>query len=77
MKREVLISECDRCHLSVQAPLAERRGRWRGREDLDKVLPPGWLHVQADTATHTVFEVDLCEDCKVAVLDAAGSRRRA
>lgn len=70
-KREVLVSECDRCHITVQAPLV-KKGRWKH----DKVLPPGWLHVQGDTATHTVFAVDMCEDCKVVVLDAAGSHRR-
>jgi hypothetical protein len=75
MKKEVLISECDRCHFTVQTPLSERRGRWRNRE-VEKVLPPGWLHVQGDTATHTVFEVDVCEDCKGVILDAAGSHRR-
>lgn len=75
MKRPVIISECDRCHTTVQTPLHERKGPWKNREPKME-LPPGWLHVQGDTATHTVFEVDLCEECKGDVLNAAGSHRR-
>lgn len=40
------------------------------------LLPPGWMNVAGNTATHTVFEMDLCEDCKGIVLNAAGSARR-
>lgn len=71
-KKQVLISICDRCHTEVESPFEKRRIIHKERY----VLPPGWLHVQGDTATHTVFEMDLCEDCKVIVLEAAGSARR-
>jgi hypothetical protein len=71
-KKQVLLSICDRCHFELQTAL-EKLGR--GRKERF-VLPPGWLHIQGDTSTHTVFERDLCEDCKGVVLDAAGSARR-
>lgn len=69
-KKEVLLSVCDKCHVEVQTPLEKGR---MGRKHY--VLPPGWLNVSANTATHTVFEMDLCEECKVPVLAAAGSAR--
>lgn len=71
--REVLLSVCDRCHTEAETPLPEKR---RGR--LPKyLLPPGWMNVAGNTTTHTVFEMDLCEECKGIVLNAAGSARRA
>jgi hypothetical protein len=71
-KKQVLLSICDRCHFEIHTAL-EKLGK--SRRDR-YVLPPGWLNVSGNTATHTVFEMDLCEDCKGVVLDAAGSARR-
>lgn len=73
-RREVLLSVCDRCHTEEETVL-EKKHRL-GRKDR-YVLPPGWLNVSGNTATHTVFDMDLCEDCKVVVLAAAGSARKA
>jgi hypothetical protein len=70
-KREVLLSVCDRCHTEEQAPLEKRLGR---RHKF--LLPPGWMNVAGNTATHTVFDIDLCEDCKGTVLASAGVARR-
>ena len=70
--REVLLSVCDRCHVEAETPLPEKR---MGRKP-KFLLPPGWMNVAGNTATHTVFEMDLCEDCKGIVLNAAGSARR-
>lgn len=73
-KKEVLLSICDRCHTEVQTEVQKHR---LGHRKEKYILPPGWLNVSGNTATHTVFDMDLCEDCKGAVLDAAGSARRA
>lgn len=67
---KVLESVCDRCTTEVRVPFPERR---RG-EGL--VLPEGWLHVSGETATAVVFEMDLCRDCKRAVMEAAGAAVR-
>jgi hypothetical protein len=75
-KKQVLLSICDRCHTEVQSDLIRADGRMRLGRKSEFVLPPGWLHVEGNTTTHTVFEVDLCEVCKGVVLDAAGSARR-
>lgn len=68
MKKQVLESTCDGsgCEVVVITPF-EKNPR---RATLD--LPKGWLHVSASTATSTVFEKDLCDSCKAAVLAAAG-----
>lgn len=73
-KKEVLLSVCDKCHTEVQTILEKHR---LGHRKDKYVLPPGWMNLSANTATHTVFEMDLCEDCKIVVLEAAGSARRA
>lgn len=66
---QVVLSTCDSCHFEERTPLSKgiRRGNYQ--------LPPEWLHVSGNTATATVFEVDLCPDCKGVVLDAAGKGR--
>lgn len=73
MKKQILLSICDRCHFEAQSPLEYKGLRHRAQP---YVLPPGWLHVSANTATHLIFEMDLCEDCKGIVLAAAGTARR-
>lgn len=70
-KQQVIVSVCDRCHVEDSAPLM--RAKYQ-RSTLD--LPIGWLHVSAVTATSTVFEMDLCGECKKIVLEAAGKAER-
>lgn len=69
-RQQVVYSECDRCHVSEEAPLSV------GIKNGKYVLPKGWLHVEALTNRTTVFEIDLCVECKVPVLEAAGQGRR-
>lgn len=64
--QEILLSTCDRCTTEVRSPLDRKRKR------TEMVLPPGWLHVAGNTATALVFEMDLCEECKQIVIEAAG-----
>lgn len=66
-KQQVIQSTCDRCHAEDTVPLM--RAKYQ-RSTLD--LPIGWLHVSGVTATSTVFEMDLCKDCKGIVMEAAG-----
>lgn len=70
MRQQVVDSECDSCHRTEQQPLATgmRRGNY--------VLPNGWMHVQGFTSGHTVFEVDLCIECKRKVMESVGKGRR-
>lgn len=66
-KKEVLFSTCDRCGIETQTDMDKKPGR------PDKfALPPTWLHVEANTRSSTVFEIDLCEECKQPVIEAAG-----
>lgn len=65
-KQQVVESTCDRCHTSVEEPLSS------GIKNGNYLLPRDWLHVTAFTNNHTVFEMDLCVECKRKVLDAAG-----
>jgi hypothetical protein len=65
--QSVVLSTCDRCGTEVHSPLHKKHIR---RHEL--VLPDGWLHVAGNTATSLVFEIDLCDICKVTVLEAAG-----
>lgn len=70
-KRQVIQTECDRCHHENVTPL--EKVKYARRDALD--LPKGWLHVSGQTATSTVFEIDLCPECKGSVLEAAGASR--
>jgi hypothetical protein len=65
-KREVVESTCDRCHKEEVTPLTPttRRGEYQ--------VPDGWIHVAANSKSSTLFEMDLCDDCKQNVLAAAG-----
>lgn len=69
-RQQVVYSECDRCHVSEEAPLSA------GIKNGKYVLPKGWLHVEGVTNTATVFEVDMCTECKGTVMEAAGHGRR-
>lgn len=40
------------------------------------ILPKGWMHVQGFTDRHNVFEIDLCTECKQAVMESVGKGRR-
>ena len=71
MKMQVIESVCDRCTKEVVNPLDERA--YSRRDEL--ALPAGWLHVSGSTATALVFEMDLCDQCKSIVLEAAGKAR--
>lgn len=68
--KTVVVSSCDRCSFEETHDLPDKR---RGDP---YILPPGWLHVAGNTATTTVFELDLCSECKGVVLEAAGAARR-
>lgn len=37
--------------------------KWRGR------VPKDWLHVDGFTNSHSVFKLDLCDECKKEVLE--------
>lgn len=68
MRQQVLESECDRCHKSVESPFDKQV---RGQFD----IPAGWLHIQANSKAVQEFAMDLCGDCKRIVLEAAGRFR--
>lgn len=69
MRQEVLESECDRCHTTIESPLP--KFGVRGQFD----IPRGWLHIQANSKTVMEFSMDLCDECKRIVLEAAGRFR--
>ena len=68
--REVLFSMCDRCFKEVETDVEMEKKKSARQEKF--LLPHGWLHISGNTRQTTVFEMDLCEDCKVFVIDAAG-----
>ena len=70
MRQQVVDSECDSCHREERQSLAT--GMSRGKY----VLPKGWMHVAGFTSGHTVFELDLCTECKQAVMESVGKGRR-
>lgn len=65
--KEVVISTCDRCFTEAQTDMDKSPAR---NEKFQ--LPDGWLHISANTRRTTVFEMDLCGDCKGIVIAAAG-----
>lgn len=69
--REVVVSVCDRCTTEVTTPLNRKN-----KKQSEPVLPQGWLHVAGNTATALVFEMDLCDECKQIVIEAAGKARQ-
>lgn len=64
--KEVVFTTCDRCYTEVQTDvdLAKRAQPYQ--------IPVDWLHIHANSRTATVFEMDLCPDCKGIVIEAAG-----
>lgn len=64
--KEVVFTTCDKCFKEAQQDVEKptRQEKY--------ILPPGWLHITGNTRTTTVFEMDLCEDCKQYVIEAAG-----
>jgi hypothetical protein len=66
-QKEVVFTTCDRCYKEEQTDLQKVPAR---NEKFQ--LPAGWLHISGNTRSTTVFEMDLCGDCKGLVIEAAG-----
>lgn len=65
-QKEVVFTTCDRCFKEEQMDLEKP-------QRADKfLLPAGWLHISGNTRQTTVFEMDLCDECKQIVIEAAG-----
>jgi membrane-bound ClpP family serine protease len=71
-RMQVIESCCDRCLVTETMPFM-REDR---RRNVHRVLPDGWLYVSGETSTAVAFEMELCRDCKVSVLSAAGAAAR-
>lgn len=69
MRQQVVDSECDSCHRTEREALAS------GIKNGNYVLPKGWMHVEGFTGKHSVFEIDLCTECKQAVMESVGKGR--
>ena len=69
MKKEVIVSSCDRCNVEVQMDPPHPSGKHFSDPF---IIPPGWLHVSGNTDATLVFELDLCQKCKLPALAAAG-----
>lgn len=70
MRQQVVDSECDSCHRTETQPLASsvKNGKY--------VLPTGWMHIEGFTSNRSVFEVDLCPECKLAVMASVGKGQK-
>jgi len=68
-KQHVLESSCDRCHKEVVTPFV--RNPLRAQYD----IPDGWIHIQANSKNTQEFAMDLCDECKSIVIEAAGRAR--
>lgn len=66
-RKEVIFSTCDKCYKEEQTDMQKNPAR---NEQFQ--LPEGWLHINGNTRKTTVFEIDLCGDCKAGVIAAAG-----
>lgn len=66
-QKEVIFSTCDKCYKEEQTDMQKGPAR---NEKFQ--LPDGWLHISANTKRSTVFEMDLCGECKLEVIAAAG-----
>lgn len=66
-RKEVLFSTCDKCYKEVETDV-----QINPRRDQKYQLPVGWLHIEANTRQTTILEMDLCDDCKQPVIEAAG-----
>lgn len=70
--KEVLFSTCDRCFKEAQTDIEKSPAR-----NEKFLLPEGWLHISGNSRRATVFEMDLCDDCKGYVIAAAGRADKA
>lgn len=61
MRQHVIKYECDNCHKVVEAPQATAIPRGR--------MPEDWLHVDGFSNSHSVFKLDLCEECKKPIME--------
>ena len=66
--RHMLQSTCDSCHAQAEMPFEKQP---RNRRDLF-LLPDGWIHIQGNSRTTLVFEMDLCDRCAKTVREMAG-----
>lgn len=60
MRQHMLRYECDGCHKIVEE--TQTASIPLGR------LPKDWLHVDGLSNGHSVFKLDLCEECKTDIL---------
>lgn len=63
--REIVESTCDKCGVSARMDMPDDR-----KEAI--VLPPKWMHVSGVTANTAIINLDLCQDCTIIILKAAG-----
>ena len=62
--KHVVETECDQCGTTVFSDIKESRAT--------VLIPENWIQVRVDTKTSTLFTRDLCPDCKMGILNAAG-----
>lgn len=53
-KKSVVVTTCDQCGVeeTIDMPVKETRAQL--------LLPKGWIHVQGDSATKSLFALDFC-----------------
>lgn len=61
MRQHVVRYECDSCHKVAEEP--QNSVIPRGR------MPKDWLHVDGFSNSHSVFKLDLCDDCKKTIIE--------
>lgn len=62
--KHVIETECDQCGTKVTNDVKETRATI--------LIPDGWIQVRVDTKSSTLFTRDLCDSCKLGILNAAG-----
>jgi hypothetical protein len=65
MRQHVIRYKCDSCHKTVEEP--QNTGIPRGK------MPTDWLHVDGYSNSHSVFKLDLCEKCKLVIMEITES----
>lgn len=60
MRQHMIRYECDSCHKVVEE---SQSGIPRGK------MPKDWLHVDGFSNSHSVFKLDLCEECKKVIME--------
>ena len=60
MRQHMIRYECDSCHKVVEEP---QIGIPRGK------MPKDWLRIDGFSNAHSVFKLDLCEECKQTIMD--------